>query len=109
VDVSLAGWDIERFDGVEWADWGSQPGLARAKVLGNADGYMVALIEAEAGYEGDPHVHDFPEFLHVIAGTVENQGQTMTTGDSYAAAAGSTHAQFSTATGATYVLVFRIA
>jgi quercetin dioxygenase-like cupin family protein len=108
VDLSLAGWDIEPFDAVEWVPWGSQPGFARAKVLANADGYMVALVEANPGYQGDPHVHEYPEFLHVIDGTVENQGRTMNKGDSYAAATGSTHSEFGSATGATYVLVFKI-
>jgi hypothetical protein len=44
----------------------------------------------------------------VIEGTLESQGQRMTKGDSYAAAAGSTHSQFASPTGATYVLVFKV-
>jgi uncharacterized protein len=108
VNPSLAGWSVERFDSVEWVPWGSRPGLARAKILGNADGYTIAFVEASPGYEGDPHVHEYPEFLHVIDGTLENQDQTMTKGDSYAAAAQSTHSQFATSTGATYVIVFKL-
>jgi quercetin dioxygenase-like cupin family protein len=108
MELSLAGWDIQQFDSVEWVPWGGPAGSARAKVLGSADGYLIALIEASPGYVGDPHVHEYPEFLHVIEGTVENQGQTMSKGDSYAAAAGSTHTAFASATGATYVLVFKI-
>ncbi|MEX2268773.1 MAG: hypothetical protein WEA75_08820 [Acidimicrobiia bacterium] len=46
MDVSLDGWDIQRFDDVEWAPWGST-GKARAKIIGVADGYMVALVEAD--------------------------------------------------------------
>ena len=54
MDISLDGWDIERFDDAEWVSWGSG-GNARAKVLGAADGYTVALVEAEPGYHGDSH------------------------------------------------------
>lgn len=108
MERSLEGWDIEHFDAAEWVPWGGSAAPARAKVLGSADGYVVALIEASAGYVGDPHVHEFPEFLHVIDGTVENQGYKMSKGDSYAAAAGSTHSEFGSANGATYVLVFKV-
>jgi hypothetical protein len=36
------------------------------------------------------------------------QGQVMVAGDGYAAATGSTHADFATDTGARYLLVFRV-
>jgi len=55
-------------DEVDWVPWGSG-GNARAKVLGAADGFNVALVEADAGYAGDPHVHTYPEFLYVVDGT----------------------------------------
>ena len=84
---SLDGWDIAKLAEIDWAPWGSG-GNARAKVLANADGYFVALVEAEPGYSGDPHVHDYAEFLYVISGTLLNQGQEMTTGDAYAPAGG---------------------
>lgn len=49
---ALLGWDIRRGTDAGWIPWGST-GNARAKVLGEADGYTVTLIEAEPGYE-DP-------------------------------------------------------
>jgi hypothetical protein len=61
--LSLDGWDMKRFDDLEWGPWGST-GDARAKILGNADGY--------------------------------------------AAAAGSTHTDFETEDGATYIVIFKI-
>ena len=70
---------------------GARVGDARAKVLGAADGFTVALVEAEPGYHGDPHVHAYPEFLYVVDGTIRNQGQAMVRGDGYAAAPGSSH------------------
>jgi quercetin dioxygenase-like cupin family protein len=107
MDVSLDGWDIERFDDAEWMPWGSG-GNARAKVLGAADGYTVALVEAEPGYRGDPHEHAYTEFLYVIDGTLRNQGTDMARGDGYAAAPGSTHADFETTTGVTYLSIFKV-
>jgi uncharacterized protein len=106
-EISLAGWDIGKFDEKEWVPWGSR-GDARAKVLANADGYMVVLVEAEPGYTGDPHVHDYAEFSYVVDGTVRNQGVLFKKGDGYAAAAGSTHTAFETETGATYVVIFKL-
>jgi uncharacterized protein len=105
--LSLDGWDMKRFDDLEWGPWGST-GDARAKILGNADGYMVALVEAQPGYKGDPHVHDFAEFFYLISGKLRNQGQQMAAGDGYAAAAGSTHTDFETEDGATYIVIFKI-
>ena len=78
MEHSLAGWSVERFNQVAWVPWGGSGANARAKVLGNSDGYFLTLIEAEAGYRGDPHEHAYPEFLYVIDGSVRTQGQTMT-------------------------------
>jgi mannose-6-phosphate isomerase-like protein (cupin superfamily) len=107
MNVSLNGWDIVRADEAEWVDWGGE-GRARAKVLGSANGYTVAYVEAAPGYRGTAHEHVAPEFFYVIDGTVENQGVPMKAGDGYAAATGSTHADFSTASGATYLIIFTL-
>jgi quercetin dioxygenase-like cupin family protein len=105
--IDLTGWDIHRNVETEWSPWGSG-GKARAKMLGNADGYLVMLVEAEPGYEGDRHEHEHAEFFYLVEGTVRNQGRELSAGDGYAAAAGSTHTDFTTETGATYVVIFRI-
>ena len=107
MDVSLDGWNIEHFDDVEWGPWGSE-GNARAKILGAADGYVVAFVEAEPGYSGEPHEHAYTEFFHLVEGTVRNQGVEMKAGDGYAAAVGSTHTDFVTDTGAKYVITFKL-
>ena len=44
----------------------------------------------------------------MIEGTLRNQGQEMSAGDGYAAAAGSTHTDFETDTGAKYIVIFKI-
>ena len=107
MDISLEGWDINLGDSAEWVPWGTR-GDAKAKILGSADGYMVAFVQADAGYSGDPHEHGFAEFFYLVDGTVRNQGRAMSAGDGYAAAAGSTHADFATDTGATYIVIFKI-
>jgi quercetin dioxygenase-like cupin family protein len=106
--ISLEGWDIVRADETEWLSWSGSSGEARAKVLGTADGYTVALVEAQPGYSGSPHVHANPEFNYVVEGTVRNQAQEMKAGDGYAAATGSSHQDFATASGATYIVIFKI-
>lgn len=108
MDISLDGWDIVRADDADWAPWVGSTGEARAKVLGSADGYTVVLVEAQAGYQGSPHVHTHAEFNYVVDGTVRNQGLEMAAGDGYAAAAGSSHADFATDSGATYLVIFKI-
>jgi quercetin dioxygenase-like cupin family protein len=106
--ISLDGWDIHRFDDTDWGPWSGSSGEARAKVLGSGDGYYVALVEAEPGYRGSPHVHEHAEFFTLLRGTVRNQGRTMTEGDGYVAAAGSSHTDFGTDTGARYVVIFKL-
>ena len=107
-DISLDGWNIVRADDIDWGSWLGSAGQARAKVLGTADGYTVVLVEAEPGYEGTQHMHTHAEFNYVIDGTVRNQGVEMKAGDGYAAAAGSSHTDFATDTGATYLVIFKI-
>jgi hypothetical protein len=104
---SLDGWDITRAAEVDWMPWGEH-GDARAKILGSADGYLVAFIEAEAGYQGSPHEHAHAEFLFVVDGQLRNQGQTMVRGDGYAAAAGSVHTDFEAEARSTYLIIFKL-
>jgi quercetin dioxygenase-like cupin family protein len=108
MEHSLQGWDITRADQADWVPWGGPTGKARAKVLAIADDYYLALIEAEPGYSGDPHEHQYPEFLFVLDGSLRTQGVEMVNGDAYAAAAGSVHTDFTTRDGATYVLIFKL-
>ena len=104
---TLEGWDIGHVADQEWVPWGST-GDARAKVVASGDGYYVVLVQAEAGYEGEPHVHDHTEFAYVLEGEVHTQGTTMGPGDAYVAAVGSHHTDFGTTTGATYLSIFKL-
>lgn len=107
MSMTLDGWSIGRFDGVEWSPWGSS-GNARAKILANGDGYYVALVEAEPGYVGDAHEHAATEFLYVVEGSLRTQGEELARGDAYVAAAGSVHEQFDAPAGATYLSIFKL-
>jgi quercetin dioxygenase-like cupin family protein len=104
---SLQGWDISNSETTDWVPWGSSNN-ARAKVLATGDGFYVALVEASAGYKGDPHEHVHPEFLYVVEGVIRNQGRTMVAGDGYAAAAGSCHTDFAAESDATYLSIFKL-
>ena len=107
-EISLDGWDITSSADADWMPWTGAAGEARAKILGSADGYTVVLVEAQPGYQGNPHVHEHAEFNYVVSGTLRNQGREMVAGDGYAAAAGSSHTDFATDTGATYVVAFKL-
>ena len=104
---SLDGWDIRASATAPWVPWGAN-GDARARVVGEANGFTVVLVEAQAGYEGFPHVHEHPEFLYVVGGELRNQGVPMVAGDGYAAAVGSQHTDFAATSGATYLSIFRL-
>jgi anti-sigma factor ChrR (cupin superfamily) len=104
---SLDSWDIHHAPDVDWIPWGSQ-GNAQAKVLAEVDGYTVALIQAEAGYQTAAHDHAYPEFFYLLDGVIRNQGQVMNAGDAYAAGAASTHTDFETQTAASYISIFRL-
>jgi anti-sigma factor ChrR (cupin superfamily) len=105
---TLTGWDIARFDEIEWMPWGGDQGEARAKALAVADGAYMMLVEAGPGYQGGAHEHAYPEFLYVIEGTLRTQGVELKSGDGYAAAPGSVHTDFATDGGATYLVVFKV-
>ena len=104
---SLDGWDIANAEDLAWAPWG-EGGKARAKVLANADGYLVVLVEAEAGYAGTSHAHEHAEFSYVLEGRLRNQGRELTTEAAYAAAAGSTHDDFAALEPSRYISIFRL-
>jgi quercetin dioxygenase-like cupin family protein len=64
--------------------------------------------EAEPGSRGDPHEHGQTEFLYVLSGSLQSQGQVLRAGSGYVAESGSTHDEFATADGATYLSIFKL-
>jgi quercetin dioxygenase-like cupin family protein len=107
MEIALDGWDIGRAAQIEKVPWGSR-GDARARILGGADGFVLVLVEADAGYQGDAHEHTHPELLYVVDGAVRTQGVELVRGDGYAASAGSTHADFASPSGAVYLSIFKL-
>jgi quercetin dioxygenase-like cupin family protein len=107
-DISLTGWDIGDADEKEWMPWTGSAGEARAKILASGDGYTIVFVDAKAGYRGAEHVHEYPEFNHVVQGTIRNQGTEMSAGDSYVAEPGSSHTDFEVLDDAKYVVIFKL-
>jgi quercetin dioxygenase-like cupin family protein len=101
------GWSINPTATGDWINWG-QGGRARAKILATGDGYLVALVEAEAGYVGAPHDHTHTEFGYVLTGTLRNQLQIMGPGGAYVAERGSCHTDFEVRDAATYLTIFKL-
>ena len=62
---ALEGWDIVHGADAQWMPWGGNGGPGRAKVLGSGDGYVLVLVEAAAGYVGDPHEHTNAELSYL--------------------------------------------
>ena len=103
----IEGWDIVHGEEAAWVPWGSGE-RARAKVLGAGDGYVLAVVEADAGYVGDVHDHVHTEALVVLDGEVRTQGRVLGAGDGYVAAAGSRHTDFAVEAPARYISLFRL-
>ena len=49
-EISLEGWSIGTAEELDWMPWIGSAGVARAKVLGSADGYTAVMVQAEPGY-----------------------------------------------------------
>jgi len=103
----LDGWDMHSQAEIDWTPWGDA-GNARAKVLGTGDGYVLAVVEAQAGYRGSPHEHAHTEFLYVVSGSIRNQGRTLGPGDAYVASIGSVHSDFEAEGPSTYLSIFKL-
>lgn len=106
MEISTEGWTFTDSNELEWQERG--PGVAM-KVLGAADGRMIAMFKLAPGYEGAVHEHTDAEFAYVLEGSVISNGVRMEVGHSYAVGAGTTHSEFRTDDGCTVVSVFPMA
>jgi anti-sigma factor ChrR (cupin superfamily) len=91
----------------EWMPWGDGD-KATARTVAFGDGYHQLLIKAQAGHTGTPHEHEHAEFSYILEGIVRHNGTTLSVGDGYGAAAGTTHDSFEALTDATYLTIFRL-
>jgi hypothetical protein len=98
-----AGWTFADANAMDWQEMA--PGVDM-KMMGGADGRVIALFKLAAGYVGGTHEHSDAEFSYVLDGEVVSNGVTMTAGHAYAAQTGTTHDEFRTESGATIVSVF---
>jgi mannose-6-phosphate isomerase-like protein (cupin superfamily) len=100
-----AGWTFSDSGAMDWQPIAAGAGM---KVLGIADGKMIATFKFEAGYVGGVHHHEEPEFSYILEGSMVSQGVQMEVGHAYAAQMGTTHDDFRTENGCTLVSVFKI-
>lgn len=107
MNAARAGWRFGRVADAEWAPWGSD-GLARARVVAEADGYHLVEVDARAGYTGTPHEHRNAEFTYVLSGSVRSNGELLGPGDGCAGAGGSAHVSFEAVTDARYLSIFKL-
>ena len=106
-DNTNIGWDFGLAAEAEWMPWGEGDN-AIGRIVAVGDGYHQVLIKAQAGYAGAPHEHEHAEFSYILEGVVKHNGATLSVGDGYAAAAGSTHESFEVITDATYLTIFKL-
>ncbi len=97
------GWAFTDSTAIEWQPMGE--GIAM-KMLGSANGRVIAMFKFDAGYVGGTHEHADAEFTYLIEGDLVSNGVSMLPGHAYAAEAGTTHSEFRTVHGATLVSVF---
>ncbi len=102
---ATAGWTFTDGEAMDWQPIAAGAGM---KVLGIADGKMIATFKFEAGYVGGVHHHEEPEFSYILEGSMMSQGVQMEVGHAYAAQMGTTHDDFRTENGCTLVSVFKI-
>lgn len=100
----IPGWAIANSNEEPWQTIGN--GIAM-KMLGMANGRMLALFKFEAGYEGGSHHHEDAEFSYVLEGSIVSNGVVMEAGCGYAASAGTDHTEFRSETGGVVVSVFK--
>ena len=103
-DAAVPGWT---FGDSAATPWQTLSGDVRLKMLGAADGKVIAIFQFDAGYVGGTHHHFEPEFSYVLEGSVVSQGVLMTAGCTYAAQAGTDHLEFRSPEGCTLVSVFK--
>lgn len=75
----------------EWID--AAPGV-EIKTIGMADGHLFNVSRFAPGFSAPEHTHADSEFGYVLEGSVQSQGELLTTGCGYAAPTGTTHSEF---------------
>jgi quercetin dioxygenase-like cupin family protein len=75
------------------------------KLIAIAKGTGLILSKVPPGCKGPVHIHDGLEYLYVIEGSVVSNGKLLEAGCGFIAEAGTLHEEFTSSTGATFVVV----
>lgn len=103
-DAALPGWVFGDANAMAWQPIGERIAL---KMLGHADGKVIAMFKFDPGYAGGAHSHVESEFTFVMEGSVVSNGVLMKTGQCYAVGAGTEHAEFRSDEGSVVLSVFK--
>jgi hypothetical protein len=87
-------------------DWQTVEGGQMIKFIGTAKGTGFILSKVPAGFKGPVHRHDGLEYLYVIEGSAISNGTLLKAGCGFIAEPGTLHSEFSSPSGATFVVVF---
>jgi quercetin dioxygenase-like cupin family protein len=104
MQFDLTGWAFGNGNQVPWQALGDH---VEIKVLGAADGKVIALFRFAPGWVGGSHFHEDAEFTYILEGDLASNGVAMTAGHAYAARAGTRHEEHRTDNGCTIVSVFK--
>ena len=96
-------WHITDTNSMEWQ---TVAGGQMLKFIGTAKGTGFILSKVPAGFKGPVHRHDGLEYLYVIDGSVVSNRTLLKAGYGFIAEPGTQHEEFTSATGATFVVVF---
>lgn len=77
------------------------------KNIAVADGFEMQLVRMQPGTRIPVHVHELPEFIHVLDGELQVAGQTLAAGWVSIAAPGSEHSDVHSTKGCIFMLVDR--
>ncbi len=75
------------------------------KIIATAKGTGLILSKVPPGCKGPVHTHDGLECLYVIEGSVVSNGKRLVAGCGFIAETGTLHEEFTSSTGATFVVV----
>jgi anti-sigma factor ChrR (cupin superfamily) len=75
------------------------------KFIATAKGTGLILSKVPPGCKGPVHVHEGLEYLYVIEGSVVSNGKRLAAGCGFIAEPGTLHEEFTSSTGATFVVV----
>lgn len=102
VNDGLPQWHFGDANSMEWQTLETGQML---KFIATAKGTGLILSKVPPGCKGPVHIHEGLEYLYVIEGSVVSNGKYLEAGCGFIAEAGTLHEEFTSSTGATFVVV----